>query len=150
MVYIDLSKAFDKVDHGTLLHKLRALGISGNIGIWLYYFLTNRSLFYDCLGELVKTTYVSFTSNGAAYKFNAYIDQSMNIIRPSTHVLDLGISMSNNCTFDLHISNLYRRCSNFAGWILRTFTRGDPHVLLTLFWFCTGLIMHPSFGHLIY
>ena len=58
----------------------------------------------------------------------------MNIISPSTHVLDLGISMSSNCTFDLHISNLYRRCSNLSGWILRTFTiMRDPHLMLTLF-----------------
>ena len=43
MVYLDFSKAFDKVDHGILLHKLRALGITGNIGIWLFHFLTDRS-----------------------------------------------------------------------------------------------------------
>ena len=45
MVYLDFLKAFDKVDHGILLHKFRPLGISGNIGIWLYPFLTNRSHF---------------------------------------------------------------------------------------------------------
>ena len=76
-------------------------------------------------------SYVAFSSN--AYKSNVYIDPSMNIISPSTHVVDLGISMSSNCTFDLHISNLYRRCSNLAGWILRTFTIRDPHLMLTLF-----------------
>ena len=31
MVYFDFSKALDEVDHGILLHKPRALGISGNI-----------------------------------------------------------------------------------------------------------------------
>ena len=41
--------------------------------------------------------------------------------------------MSSNCTFDIHISNLYRRCSNLSGWILRTFTMRDPHLMLTLF-----------------
>ena len=35
MVYLDFSKAFDKVDHDILLHKIRAVGIMGNIGIWL-------------------------------------------------------------------------------------------------------------------
>ena len=57
----------------------------------------------------------------------------MNIIGPSTHVRDLGVSMSSNCTFDFHISNLYKRCSNLAGWILRTFTTRDPQVMLTLY-----------------
>ena len=57
----------------------------------------------------------------------------MNIISPSTHVVYLGISMSSDCTFDLHISNLYRRCTNLAGWILRTFTMRDLHLMLTLF-----------------
>ena len=212
MVYLDFSKAFDKVNHGILLHKLRSLGISGNIGIWLYHFLTNRSHFVRLPGGICKDrpvisgvpqgtvlgpllflimiadidkgvsdsnlmsfaddtrlhsgvedvtdcdnlqfdldtvydwessnnmlfnsifySYVSFSSNGAAYKSNVYIDPSMNIISPSTHVVDLGISMSSYCTFDLHISNLYRRCSNLAGWILRTFTMKDPHLMLTLF-----------------
>ena len=57
----------------------------------------------------------------------------MNIISHPTHVVDLGISMSSDCTFDHHISNLYRRCSNLAGWILRTFTMRDPHVISTMF-----------------
>ena len=69
----------------------------------------------------------------SAYKSNLYIDLAMNIIGPSTHVLDLGVSMSSICTFDFHISNLYKRCSNLAGWILRTFTMRDPQVMLILY-----------------
>ena len=34
MVYLDFSKPFDKIDHGILLHKLKALGITGHLGIW--------------------------------------------------------------------------------------------------------------------
>ena len=45
MVYLNFLKAFDKVDHGILLHKLRAVGIIGNICIWLFHFLTERSHF---------------------------------------------------------------------------------------------------------
>ena len=212
MVYLDFSKAFDKVDHGILLHKLRSLGISGNIGIRLYHFLTNRShivrlpggirkdhpvisgvppgtelgllpflimiadndkdvsasnlisfandtRLYSGVGHVTDCdhlqfdqdtvydwassnnmfltrffySYVSFSSNGVAYKSNVYIDSSMNIISPSTHVADLGISMSSNYNFDLHIFNLHRRCSHLADWILRTFTMRDPHLMFTLF-----------------
>lgn len=42
VVFLDFSKAFDKVDHGILLHKLKTLGIKGKLGIWLYHFLTER------------------------------------------------------------------------------------------------------------
>ena len=55
MVYINFSKAFDNLDHGILLHKLRAVGIIGNIGIWLFDFLTDRSHFVQLPRVLVKT-----------------------------------------------------------------------------------------------
>ena len=42
MIYPDFSKAFDKVDHGILLHKLRDLGITGRLGLWFFHFLNNR------------------------------------------------------------------------------------------------------------
>ena len=41
--------------------------------------------------------------------------------------------MSSNCTFDLHISIVYKQCSNLAGWILRTFTIRDTQLMLTLY-----------------
>jgi exonuclease III len=42
VIYLDFEKAFDKVDHGILLHKVRDLGIIGKLGRWLYNFLTGR------------------------------------------------------------------------------------------------------------
>ena len=52
MVYLDFSNAFDKVDHVILLHTLRAVGITGNIGIWLLHFLTDRSHFVRLPGGI--------------------------------------------------------------------------------------------------
>ena len=45
MVYIDFAKAFNKVDHGVLLQKIKMLGITGKLGVWLYHFLTDRTQF---------------------------------------------------------------------------------------------------------
>ena len=41
-IYLDFSKAFDKVDHGILLLKLEKLGIGGKLLTWLEVFLTKR------------------------------------------------------------------------------------------------------------
>ena len=41
-IHLNFSKAFDKVDHGVLHHKLRDLGIHGKMGNWLHAFLHNR------------------------------------------------------------------------------------------------------------
>ena len=81
----------------------------------------------DMVFNSKKFSYVFFSSSVSAYKSNWYIDPAMNIIGPSTHVRDLGVSMSSDFMFDFHISNLYKRCSNLAGWILRTL------VMLTLY-----------------
>ena len=41
-VYLDFSKAFDKVDHVILLKKLKRLGVSGKVGRWIHAFLKGR------------------------------------------------------------------------------------------------------------
>ena len=48
MNMIDSSKTVDMiylVDHGIVLHKLRDLGITGNLGVWFYQFLSDRTQF---------------------------------------------------------------------------------------------------------
>ena len=43
VIYLDFAKAFDKVDIGITLQKLKSLGIKGSLGGWLHSFLTGRS-----------------------------------------------------------------------------------------------------------
>ena len=57
----------------------------------------------------------------------------MEIIYPSRNVLDLGIYMSGDFTFNYHISSLSKKCANLSGWILRTFYTRDCITMLTLF-----------------
>ena len=40
-MFLDFAKALDKVDFGLTLKKLADLGVKGNIGRWIYCFLTN-------------------------------------------------------------------------------------------------------------
>ena len=41
-IYLDFSKAFDKVDHNILLKKIRSVNVSGKILEWIREFLQNR------------------------------------------------------------------------------------------------------------
>ena len=42
IIYLDISKAFDRVDVGVLGHRLKQMKIQGKIGTWILEFLTNR------------------------------------------------------------------------------------------------------------
>ena len=68
-----------------------------------------------------KLYYVSFSLKQFSSLSNVYRNPEYNIISPSLNVLDLGVYMSSNCTFDFHVANVYKRCSKLTGWILRTF-----------------------------
>ena len=198
MIYLDFSKAFDKVDHGILLHKLRDLGITGRLGLWFSDFLNNRqhyvrmpggisqphpvlsgvtqgivlgpllflimiididkgispssklvsfaddTMVYSCINDIEKCdqlqidlnsvydwahvnnmfffnaqkfNYVSFNGSMTPCGSNVYTNPNMEIISPSMNVLDLGIYMSGDCTFNYHISSLSKKCANLSGWI---------------------------------
>jgi len=43
VIFLDFSKAFDRVDHSYLIHKLHHYGIRGNLLTWLENFLTHRT-----------------------------------------------------------------------------------------------------------
>ena len=42
VIFCDISKAFDRVWHTGLIHKLKAAGISGNLLTWFIDYLSNR------------------------------------------------------------------------------------------------------------
>ena len=80
-----------------------------------------------------KFYYVSFNGSMTPCGSNVYTNPNMKIISPSMNVLDLGIYMSGDCTYNYHISSLSKKCANLSGWILRTFYTRDCITMLTLF-----------------
>ena len=99
-----------------------------------------------------KFHYITFSSKESFCLSNVYINPELNIINPSSEVLDLGVYMSSNCTFDFHVSCVYKRCSNLSGWILRTFSTRETRTMMTLFkipgtipaGLCLTIVVTPS------
>ena len=52
LVYLDFSKAFDKVDLAIVLSKLRCLGSNGKVHEWIKSFLSNQQQFVAVNGDL--------------------------------------------------------------------------------------------------
>jgi len=57
-IYLDFAKAFDKCDHGVILHKLKSLGICGKLGVWIHAFLTKRQQVVCVLGKTSSAEWV--------------------------------------------------------------------------------------------
>jgi len=50
-IYLDFSKAFDKVDKGILCSKMKKMGIQGKLGEWIFNFLSSRKQIILANGE---------------------------------------------------------------------------------------------------
>ena len=95
-IFLDLSKAFDTLDHNILLHKLNYYGVNGNSLSWFNSYLTNRYQYVDIdgtsskpliittgvpqgsiLGPLLFIIYMNdIYSTSSKFKFILYADDS--------------------------------------------------------------------------
>ena len=73
---------------------------------YIYNWAVQNNMFFNS----PKCNYIAYSSSLSSYSYNVYANPNMEIINPSDNVLDLGIFMSINCSFEFHINNL---CTNF-------------------------------------
>ena len=95
---------------------------------YIYLWAINNNMLFNHQ----KFNYISFSSSMSSINTNVYYSPSLDIIKPSENVLDLGITMSRNCSFDVHINIILIFFTDLSGWILRTFTYRDSTTLMTL------------------
>ena len=220
IIYLDYSKAFDKVDHRILLAKLKHYGITGKLFTWIECFLSNRlqavvvdgkkSTFQEVksgvpqgtvLGPVFFILYVidmilklksskplafaddtkllhqiidmlckcmlqtdldrvvnwsldnnmvlhqdkfevmNFCLNNSLLLRNLpftaelrqYTTPDGNILQPTSSVRDLGIYISDDCSWSLQINNVVTDAHKIASWVLGTFRDRSQLTMLTLF-----------------
>ena len=61
-----------------------------------------------------------------------YSDQSGENIVEKSHLRDLGVQLSSDLSFTIHIENVVSASTRMLGWVLRTFRRRSKTTMLTL------------------
>ena len=105
VVALDISKAFDRVWHAGLLHKLKSYGISGQIFGLISSFLSNRRLQVVLDGK-----------SSQEYPVNAGVPQG-SILGPTlflSHIKDLSDDVICNIAIYANDTTLYSKCDQIS------------------------------------
>ena len=64
-------------------------------------------------------------------KSTSYTTPNGHVILQKNNLRDLGVTMTDDCSFDIHITKSIEKCKKMMSWVLRTFkTRKKEHMLL--------------------
>ena len=79
-----------------------------------------------------KFEHLHYSHDPANKTQNTYKSNDNKTIETKDTVKDLGVTLSNDCSFDTHIKKVIDAASNQASWILRTFSSREALPMLTL------------------
>ena len=80
---------------------------------YVYELASDNNIFFNAQ----KFPYKCFNPH-TSLSCNVYTSSSLDIINYSRYVLDLGMYVPSDCSFEFHITNLYTRTTHLTGWIL--------------------------------
>lgn len=141
VVYTDYSKAFDKISHNILIHKLERVGICGDLLRWLISYLRDRTqavtIKGHCTSFIPVTSGVPQGSHLGPLMFNIFVNDVVEIFKNSNFllyaddkkILRLISEPSDSLALQEDLNNLNVYCSNNSLFInakkcnVITFTR---------------------------
>jgi hypothetical protein len=129
LVFLDVSKAFDRVWHSGLLHKLRCLGIEGNFFDWMCDYLKDRQIRTvingqkaewahttagvpqgSILGPLLFLVFINDVTNN--------IESDIHLFADDTSLMDIVDSQNHNATYARINRDLHRLSTWAAKWMV--------------------------------
>lgn len=119
-IYLDFSKAFDKVSHSHLLAKLEAYGFVGDLLEWMGSYLSNRRLVVKSFGsfssEFVATSGVPQGSHLGPLLFNIFINDIVDIIKVDSLLFADDIKLYSSIDSEVDCVNLQRSLDAVKSW----------------------------------
>ena len=161
VIYLDLSKAFDKVPHNLLLLKLKHHGINGSLLSWFGSYLTDRyqrvaldGSFSDWCNNLQSDLdLLQRWSLDWGMAFNKSKCKVMNISRKKTlireavytidnlsldcvpFIMDLGVTVSNDLSWSRHIESIVAKANKTLGLVKRV-CKELPYLKVRILLYC--------------
>ena len=81
----------------------------------------------------IKFELIRYRKNTKLKESTSYVAPNWDLLKEKEHVKDLGITMSNDCSFKVHINNIIESAKCISSWILRTFRTREITPMLTLY-----------------
>ena len=79
-----------------------------------------------------KFEHLKYGKDNDTKKLSVYLTNDNTVIKNKEFVKDLGVLMSQDCSFSEHINKVITKTKDISSWILRTFATRDKHIMLTL------------------